>query len=115
MSDKSKVVVDLNVDPNVDPNTDKGDTIEYLVDLGVEMIWKNCSTHCPHFEIIFEGSSPAKPGDKLTGTLEQPVSLRMPKEKAKFFYKVHFQKKDGTRCIDTHTYSIRICPNGRPC
>jgi hypothetical protein len=113
MSDKSRVVVDLNVDPN----TDKADKTEHLVELelGGELIWKNHSTHCPHFEIIFEGSSPAKPSDKLTGTLEQPVSIRMPEERAEFFYKVHFKKKDGTRCRDDTHRSIRICPGGQHC
>jgi len=99
-------------------NPDKADTTEHLVvfvDFGAEVIWTNHSTQCPHFEIIFEGSSPAKPGDKLTGTPEQPVSIHMPKERAEFFYEVRFKKKDGTRCLYGHKLSIRICPNGRPC
>ena len=56
-------------------NTDKTGTTEHVVefvDFGAEVIWTNHSTHCPHFEIIFEGSSPAKAGDKLTGTLNSP-------------------------------------------
>jgi hypothetical protein len=109
MSEKSKVV---------HLNTDEGAKTEHLVefvDFGAEVMWTNHSTECPHFEIIFKGSSPAKPGDKLTGTLEQPVSLRMPKEKAEFFYEVCFKKKDGTHCLYGHELSIRICPNGRPC
>jgi hypothetical protein len=109
MSEKSKVV---------HLNTDKADTTEHLVefvDFGGEVIWINHSIHYPHFEIIFEGSSPAKPSDKLTGTLEQPVSIRMPKERADFSYKARFKKKDGTHCLDGHQLSIRICPGGHPC
>src|ERR1700691_2195505 len=108
-SDKSKVVVDLNAD--------EAGTTEHLVELelGGELIWKNHSTQFPHFEIIFDGSSPAKAGDKLTGTLEQPVSIRMPKERAEYFYKVRFQKKDGTHCLEGHQFSIRICPGGQHC
>ncbi len=109
MSDKSRVI---------HLNTNQADTTEHLVefvDFGGEVIWENHSTHCPHFEIIFEGSSPAKPGEKLTGTLEQPVSIRMPKERAEFFYKVRFKKKDGHHCLDGHQLSIRICPGGHAC
>ncbi len=113
MSYKSEVVVDLNVDPNAE----KAGATERLVelDLGGTLVWKNHSRHCPHFEIIFEGSSPAKPTDKLTGTPEQPVSIRMPEERAEFFYKVRFKKEDGTRCIDETHRSIRICPGGQHC
>ena len=109
MSEKPKVI---------HLNTDEAETTEHLVDFadfGAEVIWTNHSTHCPHFEIIFKGSSPAKPDDKLSGTLEQPVSIRMPQEKAEFKYKVHYKKKDGTHCLHGHELSIRICPNGRPC
>jgi hypothetical protein len=108
MSDKHKVI---------HLNAEESSTTESLtiLDLGGTLEWKNISKHCPHFEIIFEGSSPAGPGDRLTGTSEQPVSIRMPEQRTEYFYKVHFKKKDGTHCIYGHQLSIRICPGGHPC
>ena len=102
----------------VDLNTVEADTSSKLVELepGGILEWKNHSTHCPHFEIKFEGASPAKPGDKLTGTREQSVSIRMPeKERAEFFYKVLYKKEDGTLCKEGRHLSIRICPGGQDC
>jgi hypothetical protein len=80
--------------------------------------WKNHSKHCPHFEILFEGSSPAKPTDKLTGTVEQSVSIRMPEKKGEFLYKVLFKKKDGTPCEEHGIHGVhrvRTCPGGANC
>jgi hypothetical protein len=101
----------------VDLNTVEADTSSKLVELepGGILEWKNHSTHCPHFEILFEGSSPAKPDDKLTGTLEQSVRIRMPEKTAEYFYKVRFKRKDGTHCKDGLQLSIRTCPGGGPC
>jgi hypothetical protein len=113
MSDKSKHPIGRIVHLN----TVEADTTPDLIELepGGTLEWKNNSTHCPHFEIIFEGSSPAKPGDKLTGTLEQSVSIRMPEKKGEFFCKVRFKRKDGTHCKDGLQLSIRTCPGGHNC
>jgi hypothetical protein len=102
----------------VNLNTVEADTSSNLVELepGGTLEWKNHSTHCPHFEILFEDPSPVDPSEKLTGTLEKSVSIRMPtKERAEFFYKVRFKRKDGTHCQDGPQLSIRICPGGQNC
>jgi hypothetical protein len=114
MSNKSKKPIGRVVHLN----TVEADTTPDFVELeaGGKLEWKNHSTHCPHFEILFEGSSPAKPSDKLTGTVEKSVSIRMPeKERAEFFYKVRFKREDGTHCHDGPQLSIRICPGGQNC
>jgi hypothetical protein len=89
--------------------------VVHFVDFGCKVTWENKSKHCPHFEIVFESSSPAKPGHKLTGTTEHPVSILMPEEQKEFKYIVHFKKADGTPCTYGQTFKVRICPNGRPC
>ncbi len=99
-------------------NTDEPETTEHatkIVDFGSEVIWTNTSAQCPHFEIVFEDSSPAKGGEKFTGTSKHPVSVRMPEEKKELKYSVHFKKADGTPCIYGQSFSIRICPGGHPC
>ena len=107
-TDPTSKVVHLDAEADTKP-----DLIE--LELGARLEWKNHSHHCPHFEILFEGASPAKPGDKLTGTLEHPVSVRMPEEKAEFFYRVLYKRKDGTLCREGGHRSIRTCPGGGPC
>jgi hypothetical protein len=89
--------------------------VVHFVDFGSKVTWENKSKHCPHFEIDFEGSSPVKPGDKITGTTKHPVSIIMPNEQTEFLYEVHFKKEDGTRCTSGYIFTVRICPNGRPC
>jgi hypothetical protein len=113
MTHKSKEPIGRVVDLNIV----EADTSSNLVELepGGILEWKNHSTHCPHFEIRFEGASPAKPGHKLTGTREQSVSIRMPEKKAEFFYKVLYKKEDGTLCKEGLKFSIRTCPGGGPC
>jgi hypothetical protein len=113
MADQSEVVVDLNVDLN----PDEAETTEHFtdLDLGGTVTWKNHSKHCPHFEIVFEKGSPAKPGDKLTGTSKEPISIRMPEQTSKFFYRVLFKREDGTLCRKGTLRSVRICPGGGPC
>ena len=109
MSDNSKVI-HLNAD---EPATKE--RVVHFVDFGSKVTWENKSKHCPHFEIDFEGSSPVKPGDKITGTTKHPVSIIMPNEQTEFLYEVHFKKEDGTRCTSGYIFTVRICPNGRPC
>lgn len=109
MSEKF-IVIHLNADEP--PTTEH---VVYFADFGSKVTWENKSKHCPHFEIVFKGSSPAKPGDKLTGTTEHPVSIIMPNEQTEFLYEVHFKRKDGTPCTPGHISKVRICPNGRPC
>jgi hypothetical protein len=121
MSDKSKHPIGRVVLLN----TVQADTASDLVELHPGLVelepggileWQNQSKHCPHFEILFEHPSPVKASKKLTGTLEQSVSIQMPKKKrAEFFYKVRFMKEDGTHCKDGKRLSIRICPGGGPC
>ncbi len=113
MSDKSKEPIGRVVVLN----TVEADTSSNLVELepGGILEWKNHSTDFPNFEIIFEKPSPAGPSDKLTGTGEQSVSIRMPEKKGEFFYRVRFKRKDGTHHQDGPKRSIRTCPGGGPC
>jgi plastocyanin len=113
MSDKSKHPIGRVVHLN----TVEADTSPDLVELepGGTLEWKNHSTHCPHFEILFEDPSPVESTEKLTGTLEKSVSIRMPEKEGKFLYKVRFKRKDGTHCKDGPQLSIRTCPGGGPC
>jgi hypothetical protein len=109
MSEKSKVI-HLSADESATK-----ESVVHIVDFGCKVTWENKSTHCPHFEIVFVGSSPAKPDDELSGTTEHPVSIIMPNEQTEFLYEVHFKKEDGTRSTYGHISRVRICPNGRSC
>jgi hypothetical protein len=113
MAHKSKEPIGRVVNLNT-VEADKGSNLVELEPGGI-LEWKNHSTHCPHFEILFEGDSPVKPGDKLTGTREQSVSIRMPEKKAEFSYRVLYKKEDGTLCKEDRHLSIRTCPGGGPC
>jgi hypothetical protein len=109
MSEKPEVI-----HLNADEPAPKERVVHY-VDLGCKVTWENNSKHCPHFEIVFEGSNPVKPGHKFIGTREHPVSILMPNEKTEFLYEVLFKKEDGSPCTYGHIFTVRICPNGRPC
>ncbi len=88
-------------DPNETPET-------FGVEPGGILVWSNRSQRYPTFEVQFIDSSPASPGDILTGT--GSVVVHVPKTTVGVFdYQILHYPATGTAPKTTGTFAVHSC------
>ncbi len=75
---------------------------------GQTLEFTNHSEKFPTFEIVFDGPSPASPGDVLTGTNKVTIQVAIP---GTFKYSI-LHIPDGGAPVSTGAFSIRSCTGG---
>jgi hypothetical protein len=83
---------------------------EVKVDLGGTLVFKNHFSELPDFEIKFEEPGPLNVSDKLTGTITDPIFVRMPDIEAIFIYHILYKEKGGSCKRREGPLKAHICP-----